>query len=252
MTDHILLERPQNHPAILVIRMNRPDKKNAITREMYGAMALALADANDDDSISAAVLFGVPGCFSSGNDLGDFTEIARDKAEARNVIAFLHEIARFGKPLLSGVDGIAIGIGVTMNFHCDLTFATARSVFRTPFTDLAVVPEAASSLLGPRIMGPQRAFAMLVNSLPFTAQEAKEAGVIWQIVGEDELETTVLAAAADLAARPKNALKLSRKLLKGDVDEILTRMDEEMEHFLAQLQSAEAAGVYEAFFARKK
>jgi enoyl-CoA hydratase/carnithine racemase len=252
MTDHIKLERPQNHPGILVIRMNRPDKKNAITREMYGAMALALADAGDDETISAVVLFGVPGCFSSGNDLSDFMEIARDKVEARNVIAFLHELARFSKPLLSGVDGIAIGIGVTMNFHCDLTFATARSVFRTPFTELAVVPEAASSLLGPRIMGPQRAFAMLANCLPFTAEEAKEAGVIWKIVGEDELEATVLTAADDLARRPRNALTLSRKLLKGDVDEILTRMDEEMEHFLAQLQSTEAAGVYEAFFARRK
>jgi enoyl-CoA hydratase/carnithine racemase len=252
MTDLVLLERSANHPGILVIRMNRPDKKNAITREMYGAMALALADANDDDSIKAAVLFGVPGCFSSGNDLTDFMEIAKEKSEAKNVLAFIHELARFSKPLLSGVDGIAIGIGVTLNFHCDLTFATARSVFRTPFTDLAVVPEAGSSLLGPRIMGAQRAFAMLVGGLPFTAEDAKDAGVIWKIVGEDELEETVLAAASNLAARPHNSLMLSRKLVKGDVNEILTRMDEEMEHFLAQLQSKEAAGVYEAFFAKRR
>jgi enoyl-CoA hydratase/carnithine racemase len=252
MTDLILLERPQSHPGILVIRMNRADKKNAITRDMYGAMALALADANDDDTVSAAVLFGAPGCFSSGNDLSDFMEIAKDKAEARNVIAFLHELARFTKPLLSGVDGIAIGIGVTMNFHCDLTFATPRTVFRTPFTDLAVVPEAGSSLLGPRLMGAQRAFAMLVNGLPFSAEDARDAGVIWKIVVEADLEETVLAAATNLAARPKNALALSRKLVKGDVDEILARMDEEMHHFLAQLQSKEAAGVYAAFFDKKK
>ncbi|MDB5522771.1 MAG: putative enoyl-CoA hydratase [Rhizobium sp.] len=248
----ILIERPEAHPSIVVIRMNRPEKKNAITRDMYGAMALALADANDDDSIAAAVIFGVPGCFSSGNDLTDFMEIAKDKAEAKNVVAFIHELARFQKPLLSGVDGIAIGIGVTMNFHCDLTFATDRSVFRTPFTDLAVVPEAGSSLLGPRIMGAQRAFAMLVNGMPFTAEDARETGIIWKIVGEGELEATVLAAAANLAARPRNSLLLSRKLLKGDVDEILTRMDEEMVHFLDQLQSQEAAGIYEAFFARKR
>jgi len=252
MTDHVLLERPENHPGILVIRMNRPDKKNAITREMYGAMALALADANSDETIRAAVLFGVPGCFSSGNDLSDFMEIAKERVENRNVATFIHELARFTKPLLSGVDGIAIGIGTTMNLHCDLTFATARSVFRTPFTDLAVVPEAASTLLGPRIMGHQRAFAMFVNGIAFSAEEAREAGLIWKVVGEDELEATTLAAASNLAARPRQSLLLSRQLLKGDVDEILTRMDEEMVHFLDQLQSKEAFQIFEAFFAKKK
>lgn len=252
MTDHVLLERPENHPGILVIRMNRPDKKNAITREMYGAMALALADANSDETIRAAVLFGVPGCFSSGNDLSDFMEIAKERVENRNVATFIHELARFTKPLLSGVDGVAIGIGTTMNLHCDLTFATARSVFRTPFTDLAVVPEAASTLLGPRIMGYQRAFAMFVNGIAFSAEEAREAGLIWKVVGEDELEATTLAAASNLAARPRQSLLLSRQLLKGDVDEILTRMDEEMVHFLDQLQSKEAFQIFEAFFAKKK
>jgi enoyl-CoA hydratase/carnithine racemase len=252
MTDHILLEHPADHPGILVIRMNRPDKKNAITRDMYGAMALALADADENEAISGAVLFGVPGCFSSGNDLTDFMEIAKDTTEAKNVLAFIHELAHFQKPLLSGVDGIAIGIGVTMNFHCDLTFATPRSIFRTPFTDLAVVPEAGSSLLGPRIMGYQRAFAMLVNGIAFSPEDAREAGIVWKIVGEDELEATVLAAASDLAARPRNSLLLSRRLLKGDVDEIRARMDEEMVHFLAQLQSAEAAQVFSSLASRKK
>ncbi|MBL0370793.1 crotonase/enoyl-CoA hydratase family protein [Rhizobium sp. KVB221] len=252
MTDLILLELPADHPGVLVIRMNRADKKNAITREMYGAMALALADADANEAIKAAVLFGAPGCFSSGNDLMDFMEIAKVREEGKNVIAFVRELARFTKPLLSGVDGIAIGIGVTMNFHCDLTFATPRTVFRTPFTDLAVVPEAGSTLLGPAIMGHQRAFAMLVNGLPFSAEEAREAGIVWKVVSEEELEATTLAAASNLVARPHNSLMLSRKLLKGDRDVIRSRIDEEMEHFLDQLQSSEAAGVYEAFFARKK
>ena len=252
MTDHVLLERPEDHPGVLVIRMNRPDKKNAITRAMYGAMALALADANDDDGIRVVVLFGVPGCFSSGNDLTDFMAIAEERNENRNVAAFIHELARFTKPLLSGVDGLAIGIGTTMNLHCDLTFATPRSLFKTPFTDLAVVPEAASTLLGPHVMGHQRAFAMFVNGIGFSAEEAREAGLIWKIVDEDALEATTLAAASDLAARPRQAVLLSRQLLKGDVDTVLTRMDEEMVHFLAQLQSTEARQIFEAFFARKK
>lgn len=252
MTQDITLERPQSHPGILVIRMTRPEKKNAITRDMYGAMAVALGDANGDDAIQAAVLFGVPGCFSSGNDLTDFLAIAGDPDEARNVKAFLHQLATFEKPLLSGVDGVAIGIGTTMNMHCDMTFATPRTVFRTPFTDLAVVPEAASSLIGPRLMGHQRAFAMLVAGLGFTAEQAREAGLVWSVVDEDELEKATLDAAIHIVSRPKQALKLSRQLVRGDAIEITARMDEEMKLFLERLQSEEATTLYKSFLEKKR
>lgn len=252
MTQDITIERPQAHTGILVIRMTRPDKKNAITRDMYGAMAVALGDANEDDSVRAAVLFGVPGCFSAGNDLADFLAIAADKDEARNVKAFLHQLASFGKPLLSGVDGIAIGIGTTINMHCDMTFATARTVFRTPFTDLAVVPEAASSLVAPRLMGHQRAFALLVAGLPFTAAEAREAGLIWKVVDEDGLESATLEAASQLAAKPREALRLSRELLRGDGHDILGRMDEEMKLFVECLRSEEATALYKGFLDKKR
>lgn len=252
MTQDITLERPESHPGILVIRMTRPEKKNAITREMYGAMAVALGDANGDASVEAAVLFGVPGCFSSGNDLTDFLAIAGDTEEAKNVKAFLHQLASFEKPLLSGVDGIAIGIGTTMNMHCDMTFATPRTVFRTPFTDLAVVPEAASSLLGPRLMGHQRAFAMLVAGIGFKAEQAREAGLVWRVVDEDELEQATLDAAMHIVNRPKEALKLSRQLVRGDSLEIVARMDEEMKLFLERLRSEEATTLYRSFLEKKR
>ena len=251
MTQDITLERPQSHPGILVIRMTRPDKKNAITRDMYGAMAVALGDANADESVRAAVLFGVPGCFSAGNDLTDFLAIAEDSADAKNVKAFLHQLASFEKPLLSGVDGVAIGIGTTINFHCDMTFATPRTVFRTPFTDLAVVPEAASSLLGPRRMGHQRAFAMLVAGIGFTAEQALEAGLIWSVVDESELETATLDAASHVVNRPRQALQLSRQLVRGDSQEILARMDEEMKLFVERLRSDEATALYKSFLEKK-
>jgi enoyl-CoA hydratase/carnithine racemase len=252
MTEHVLIERPEAHPGVMVIRMNRPDKKNAITRAMYTAMAEALVGAGQDDSVRAAVIFGVPGSFSSGNDLGDFMTIALDPAQAGNVNQFIFELGRFDKPLLSGVDGLAIGIGTTMNLHCDLTFATARSLFKTPFTDLALVPEAASSLIGPRVMGHQRAFAMFVNGIGFSAEEAREAGLIWKVVGEDELEAVTLAAASDLAARPRQAVTIARRLVKGSVTEIHQRMEEELLHFRNQLQSKEAFAAFEAFMARKR
>ncbi len=180
MTDHILIERPEAHPGVMVIRMNRPDKKNALTRAMYHTMANALVEANDDDAIRAVVILGSPGSFSSGNDLNDFMAIAMDPSGAVDVHRFIFELARFGKILVSGVDGLAIGIGTTMNLHCDMTFATPRSLFKTPFVDLALVPEAASSLLGPAIMGHQRAFAMFAAGIGFTAQEAE--------TGRDHLE----------------------------------------------------------------
>ena len=247
MTDHILIERPEAYPGVLVIRMNRPDKKNALTRAMYDAMADALVDANRDDGIRATVIFGVPGSFSSGNDLADFMAIAMNPEAGRDVNRFIFELARFEKPLLSGVDGLAIGIGTTMNLHCDMTFATARSLFRTPFVDLALVPEAASSLIGPRVMGHQRAFAMLAASEGFSAVEAREAGLIWKVVSPGEVEAETLKIASSLASKPPAAMKIARALVKGSPDEVRARMQEELVHFVAQLKSAEARSAFEAF-----
>jgi enoyl-CoA hydratase/carnithine racemase len=252
MTDHILTERPEAYPGVLLIRMNRPEKKNALTRAMYEDMAEALVMANGDDAIRAVVIFGVPGSFSSGNDLADFMMIATNPEAGRDVNRFIFELARFTKPLLSGVDGLAIGIGTTMNLHCDMTFATARSEFRTPFVDLALVPEAASSLLGPMIMGHQRAFAMFAAGIGFSGEEARDAGLVWKVVGEDVIETETLEAAARLAARPPKALAIARKLLKGSVGEVEARMSEELVHFGNQLRSQEAMQAFQAFMSRKK
>jgi enoyl-CoA hydratase/carnithine racemase len=251
-TDHILLDRPETHPGVFVIRMNRPEKKNALTRAMYQTMANALDQASSDQTVRSVVILGTPGSFSSGNDLNDFMAIALDPAKASDVHRFILTLGAFDKPLLSGVDGLAIGIGTTLNLHCDLTFATARSHFRTPFVDLALVPEAASSLLGPLVMGHQRAFAMFAAGLGFTADEAKDAGLIWKIVPEAELEETVLASAAHLASLPPKALALSRRLLKPSVEAVQARMNEEMVHFAAQLKSKEAMQAFQAFMARKK
>lgn len=252
MSDHILIDRPEACPGVMVIRMNRPDKKNALTRAMYDEMADGLVAAGKDDAIRAVVLFGVPGCFSSGNDVADFMAFAMNPDAVKDVNRFIFELGRFEKPLLSGVDGLAIGIGTTMNLHCDMTFATPRSLFKTPFTDLALVPEAASSLIGPRVMGHQRAFAMFAAGIGFSAEEARDAGLVWKVVGEEELEAATLAAAADLAAKPPVAMKISRRLLKGSVAEIEARMSEELVHFGNQLRSKEAMEAFQAFMNRKK
>lgn len=251
MTDHILIERPEAFHGVFVIRLNRPEKKNAITSDMYRKMVMALHEAGQDSSVKAVVFLGTEGCFSAGNDMGDFLSYAMSGSnEPPAAVDFLKVLASFGKPLVSGVDGLAIGIGTTLHLHCDLTVASSRSQFRTPFTDLALVPEAASSLLVPRIMGHQRAFALLALGKPFTAEQAQAAGLIWEVVEPAQLEAETLAIAASIASKPVNAMRIARNLVRGDVEEVLTRIDSEMLHFGSQLRSQEARAAFEAFMKR--
>lgn len=250
MTDHILVERPAAYPGVQIIRFNRPDKKNAITRAMYAKMTDALKEADAAPDIRATAFLGTEGCFSAGNDLADFLAVAMGGGMPGEVIDFLHALVRSQKPVVSGVDGLAIGIGTTMHFHCDLTIASARSQFRTPFVDLALVPEAASSLIAPRIMGHQRAFAMLAAGEAFSGVEARDAGLVWKIREPGEVEAATLSLAAGLAAKPPEALRISRDLIRGDREEIIARIDEEARHFAARLQSTEARAAFEAFMRR--
>ncbi|KQY19910.1 crotonase/enoyl-CoA hydratase family protein [Rhizobium sp. Root482] len=250
MTDDVLIERPDAYPGVEVIRLNRPAKKNAITRAMYAKMAQALNAAASDDAVRATAFLGTEGCFSAGNDMADFMAFAMGGTMGGEVLDFLRALAGAQKPLVSGVDGLAIGVGTTLHLHCDLTIASSRSMFRTPFVDLALVPEAASSLLVPRIAGHQRAFALLAAGEPFTAAQALEAGLIWKIVDAEAIETQALTLAAGLAAKSPEALRIARQLIRGDRADVLARIDEEARHFSAQLKSAEARAAFEAFMRR--
>jgi len=252
MTDHILTERAGEAGALNVIRFNRPDKKNAITRAMYAAMAKALADGEADEAVRVHVLLGTPGAFSSGNDMQDFMAVAMGASKGEEVFDFLVTVATLTKPVVSGVDGLAIGIGATIHMHCDLTFATPDSRFHTPFVDLALVPEAGSSLLAPASMGHQKAFALLCAGLPFSGEEAERAGLIFRTVSAEDLEAEVFAAAGHLAAKPPKALAIARRLVKPDPDTVTARIRAEGALFAAQLKSAEALAAFQAFMARKK
>ncbi|NVD38002.1 crotonase/enoyl-CoA hydratase family protein [Ensifer sp. HO-A22] len=250
MTDQVLVERPDAYPGVQVIRLNRPEKKNAITRDMYAKMTNALTVAGSDPAVRVTVFLGTDGCFSAGNDMADFLAFAMGGSMGTEVIDFLKALASAPKPVVSGVDGLAIGIGTTIHLHCDLTISSARSVFKTPFVDLALVPEAASSLIAPRIMGHQRAFALLAAGEPLEARDALEAGLIWKIVGQDAVEDETLSLATRLAKKPPEALRIARDLVRGDRSDVLARIDEEAKHFAAQLKSAEARAAFEAFMRR--
>jgi enoyl-CoA hydratase/carnithine racemase len=236
---------------IRTVRMNRPDKKNALTQPMYEAMTGALRDVERADAIRCVVFLGGPGAFCAGSDIADFQKRAEGGLKPITV-DFLHALVRNPKPLLAAVDGLAVGIGTTMLLHCDYVVAAAGATFATPFTKLGLIPEAASSLLGPMRMGHARAFALLVMGRSMSAEEAKAAGLINAVVEPEALEKTVLQAAHEISALPAGAVALARKLLRGNLDDLLRRVDTEAMHFKERLQSDEARTAFAAFFARKK
>ena len=168
------------------------------------------------------------------------------------VYDFLIALAEAQKPIVSGVDGIAVGIGTTINLHCDMTFATPRTEFRTPFVDLGLVPEAGSSLLAPAVLGRQQAFALLGLGEGFSAERAKAAGLIYEVIAEDKLEAAVFAASQAIAAKPPEALKIARDLMLGNREILVARIKEEGAHFRTRLKSEEARNAFIAFMGRKK
>jgi enoyl-CoA hydratase/carnithine racemase len=249
MSEHILIER---QGAVQIIRLNRADKKNAITRAMYATMAKALVDGDADDAVRVHVFLGVPGAFSSGNDMQDFMAAASGGNMGNDIMDFLAALSGAKKPIVSGVDGLAIGIGTTIHLHCDLTFATSHALFRTPFVDLGLVPEAASSLLAPPLMGHQKAFALLALGHGFDAQAALEAGIVYKIVESGALETEVLKAAEEIAAKPPQAMQIARSLMRMPAEPVADRIAREAKHFAERLTSDEAREAVMAFLTRKK
>jgi enoyl-CoA hydratase/carnithine racemase len=249
MTDHVLVER---HGAVQVIRINRPDKKNALTQAMYETMAAALRDGDDDPAVRAHVFFGVPGAFSAGNDMQDFLAYSTGGALGRDVNSFLLALSEAKKPMLAGVDGLAIGIGTTIQFHCDRTIASPRALFHTPFTDLGIIPEAGSTLIGPLVLGQQKAFELLAMGRGWTADQALAAGLISEIAESDQLEAAVMAVAEEIAAKPPEAMQLTRELLRMPREAVRERITLETRHFSARLKSDEAREAFMAFMSRKK
>jgi enoyl-CoA hydratase/carnithine racemase len=238
--------------AVRIIRMDRPEKKNALTQPMYAAMTRALHEAQTSAAIRCIVLAGGPGAFSAGADIGEFLESAQSGGLRPSTLEFLTALAKNRKPLVAAVGGIAVGIGTTMLFHCDHVVASSNATFSTPFLKLALIPEAASSLLAPMRMGYARAFEMLVMGRSLTAAEAKEAGIVNMVVEPAAVDDAALKAARHIASLPAGAIAVSRSLMRGDVDDILRQIDTEAAHFRERLKSDEARAAFTAFLARKK
>ncbi len=234
------------------IRFARPEKKNALTPPMYTAITDALVRGDASADVVAHLFIGSGGVFSAGNDINDFVERARTGATLDGpVLDFLRALVRVQKPMIAAVDGLGVGIGTTLLFHCDLVYATRESGFVAPFVDLGAVPEAGSSLLAPQRMGYARAFELLVLGEPFTAERAREAGLVNAIVQADKLEATAREAAARLARKPPEALALARRLLRGDTTALAQRVEEEARIFGERLSSPEAQEAFAAFLEKR-
>jgi len=241
-----------NEGPVRKIRMNRPEKKNALTLAMYEAMAAAIEGAGTDTSVRCLLIAGAPDIFCAGNDLNDFVAMARTGALGNPIVRFLHALARCEKPLVAAVGGAAVGIGTTMLLHCDQVIASDSAVFLTPFVSLGLLPEAGSSLIAPRLMGNARAFSLLVMGKSLSAEAAKSVGIINAIVPAADLNAQALAAARDIAALPAESVSAARRLMRGNVEEIVARIDEEVEAFKTRLASPEAKAALAMFLNRKR
>lgn len=240
----------EQHLGYQTLMLNRPAKRNALHDRMYDALRQALEQGEADEAVRGHVLIGHPGTFTAGNDISEFAGKDWQSGAVQPVIAFLRCVAQLRKPLLAGVDGQCIGIGTTLLLHCDYVVASPRSVFRTPFVDLGLVPEAGSSLLAPRLMGHARAFELLCLGASFDAARALQAGLVNAVVSEAQVLPTVVNVAEALASKPPEALALSRRLLRGDPAEVLARIDEEAALFARQLRSPEARQFFQKFLGR--
>ncbi len=249
MTQHVLVEKSEK---LLVLTLNRPDKKNALTRAMYATLGAEIANADADPNIRCILIKANGDMFTAGNDLADFAAIgnatAAPKPEDANPL--LPALARSRTPIVAAVNGRALGIGVTLLLHCDMVYMADDALLIAPFVNLALVPEAGSSLLMPLRIGHVRAFEMFVLGEPVSAGKAVSWGLANRTVPAAELHAAARAAALAIAARAPASVVATKSLMR-DQEGMLARMSEESGNFLRQLKSAEFKEAFNAFSERR-
>lgn len=235
---------------VLTVRMNRPAKKNALTGDMYEAFTAALLRAEADAAVRCVLVCGVPGAFSAGNDLESFVA-SGEAGVPRPAHGLIRALAAATVPLVAAVDGVAIGIGTTMLLHCDFVFATPVAKFSLPFINLGLCPEAGSSLLLPRLAGYQHAARLLLLGEAFDAEEAARLGLVHEICASEDVEARALATAAKLAAKPRQALRATKALLKRAEEPVAERIEIEIERFSELLTTPAVREIMSAFLEKR-
>ncbi len=234
------------------IQMARPEKKNALTAEMYRCMADALADADSDPAVRVILISGAGGNFTAGNDLADFLATP-PMDESAPVYRFIEGFSRLEKPFVAAVEGVAIGVGTTMLLHCDLVYAGSSARFALPFANLGLTPEAASSLLLPLRAGHARAAEMLMLGEVFSAQTALEVGIANAVLPDAQVLAHAMERCRKLTTQPASSLRLTKQLMKRAPSALIREtMNAEAEVFRDRLVSPEAKEAFAAFFEKRK
>lgn len=241
--------RSETAGRVACIRFDRPEKKNAITAQMYTQLAEALAAADADAGVRAVLLHGTAECFTAGNDIADFLQ-RPPGGEGSPTWRLFEVLPSLAKPIVAAVGGPAVGIGSTLLLHCDIVYAATNARFQLPFVQLGIVPEFGSTLLLPMLAGYQRAAELLLLGQPFDAQKAYEIGLVSEVVAPEALLEKAGAVAAQLAALPPESLRLTKKLLKSTP--VRERIAEEGRLFLERLRSPEAKEALSAFLEKRK
>ena len=237
---------------ILTIAFNRLEKKNAITSAMYQSMADAVKDGEADSTVRVFLITGQSQIFTAGNDLEDFMKNP-PSVEQSPVFQFMQQMIHATKPIVAAVSGAAVGIGTTLLLHCDLVYAADNARFSMPFSQLGLCPEFASSLLLPQCAGYQRAAEKLMLGEAFTADEARDMGLVNRVVPVADLPAFARAQALKLAALPASSVRTTKRLMKADQRaEILARVTQENHAFSSMLRAPEAREAFAAFFEKRK
>ncbi|RTR40670.1 enoyl-CoA hydratase [Shewanella canadensis] len=236
----------QDEQGVRIITINRPDKRNALSLDMYTSLTEYLIQGESDNAIHAFLIKGQQDCFTSGNDVADF--LKNSNLDAKHpAFRFLFSLLDLKKPLVAAVTGPAVGIGTTVLLHCDLVYADPSAKFQLPFVNLALVPEAGASLLLPQLVGPQKAAELLLLGECFDANTANVLNIVNEVVSEGEIFDYALAKAVKLANQPPQALQATRELLRPNKDLVRKQMERELEQFAVRLKSDEAKNRFKAF-----
>lgn len=243
----------ERHEAILRIAINRPEKKNALTADMYTALADAMEEAERDSSVRVLLLHGKGDAFTAGNDLQDFLQKPWKGQAQPPAVRFIHAVAHANKPVIAAVHGLVVGVGTTILLHCDLVYAAEDTRFMMPFINLGIVPEAASTVLLPALIGRQRASELFMLATPLSAQRAFEIGMVNAVLASDNLLPTAMKSAQTLAEKPAAALRATKDLMKRAYHaEVERALREEVEIISERLESAEAREALAAFLEKRK
>ncbi len=240
MSEHVLVSVADG---ICRVQFNRPEKKNALTRDMYAAFHAAQTRARDDDAIRVLLIAGTQDCFTAGNDIGDFQRRGSSGQEKPEVPDHYITLSGFPKPIVAAVGGLAVGIGATMLLHCDFVYASSAARFRMPFVDLNLVPELGASLLVPALAGRRKASEILLLGDFFDAATALQIGLVNKVLPPEAVEAEAMAVAKRLAAKPPQSLRLTKGLMLKNEPLLAERLHEEIVLLRSQLVAPETQAI---------